>query len=196
MSGTYPQDIFRYCPACGQRGFSPSETAVEPPENLSCSRCGFLFFLNAGASVIALIEKEPGVLLMTRRKKEPAAGTLDLPGGFVDPRETAEEALRREIWEECGLTVTYCFLQEKTYWNEYQYGGLTYYTLDLVFRCTVQDWSQLVVTDREEVDTLLVPVSSLDIQTIGLQSVRKVVGDYVKTISGEPQKSSPEGNRP
>lgn len=185
MSGTYPQDIFRYCPACGHKGFSPPKTAGEPPGSLACSRCGFLFFLNAGASVIALIEKEPGVLLMTRRKKEPAAGTLDLPGGFVDPRETAEEALRREIYEECGLRVTHYSLQEKTYWNEYQYGGLTYYTLDLVFQCSIADWSHLTDSDRDEVDTLLVPVCSLDIHTISLQSVRQVVGDYLKIMSGE-----------
>ena len=41
-----------------------------------------------------------------RRAKEPAKGTLDLPGGFVDMYETVEDGMRREIKEETGLDVT------------------------------------------------------------------------------------------
>jgi len=185
-SGTYPEQVLRFCPVCGYEGFLPDKTAGNPPGAFLCMQCDFLYFINAAASVIALIEKQPGILLMTRRLKEPAAGTLDLPGGFVDLQETAEEAVIREVYEECGLQVSQAALLNKTFCNEYQYKGFTYFTLDLVFRCEIEDWSQLIEGDNREVYTELIQVSSLDLDLIGFNSVRNVVEDYVNSISGEP----------
>ena len=45
------------------------------------------------AATVALILNGRNELLVCRRAKEPAKGTLDLPGGFIDMTETGEEAL-------------------------------------------------------------------------------------------------------
>lgn len=42
-------------------------------------------------------------LLLIRRRNPPFAGQFALPGGFVDPGETTETAVRRELLEETGL---------------------------------------------------------------------------------------------
>jgi 8-oxo-dGTP diphosphatase len=47
---------------------------------------------------------EPAVLLI-RRGQEPLKGEWSLPGGAVELGETLEEAVRREVLEETGLTV-------------------------------------------------------------------------------------------
>lgn len=54
----------------------------------------------------ALIERE-GKYLVTRRSKLTAYMPLkwDIPGGIVEPGETVEEAIYREVSEETGLTI-------------------------------------------------------------------------------------------
>lgn len=44
-------------------------------------------------------------LLLVRRGQAPSRGRWSLPGGRVQPGETAEQALRREVAEETGLVV-------------------------------------------------------------------------------------------
>jgi ADP-ribose pyrophosphatase YjhB (NUDIX family) len=47
----------------------------------------------------------PGAVLLVRRGTPPALGQWSLPGGAQHLGETAEEAARRELYEETGLTV-------------------------------------------------------------------------------------------
>jgi 8-oxo-dGTP diphosphatase len=45
-------------------------------------------------------------VLLERRGRPPALGAWSLPGGLIEIGETAEEAVRREVSEECGIDVT------------------------------------------------------------------------------------------
>ena len=46
-----------------------------------------------------------GRVLLVRRGKPPGEGRWSLPGGLVDLGETSVDAARREVEEECGITV-------------------------------------------------------------------------------------------
>jgi ADP-ribose pyrophosphatase YjhB (NUDIX family) len=46
-----------------------------------------------------------GRVLLARRGKPPAQGRWSLPGGLVDLGETSVDAARREVLEECGISV-------------------------------------------------------------------------------------------
>lgn len=54
----------------------------------------------------ALVRDGAGRLLLVRRANEPGRGLWSLPGGRVEPGESAEQALVREVREETGLLVT------------------------------------------------------------------------------------------
>jgi NAD+ diphosphatase len=142
-----------------------------------CRACDFQYFQNAAAAVMAIICDPEGQILFTRREREPAKGKLDLPGGFVDPLETAETALAREVLEETGLVVTATrFLT--TFTNRYVYRGVTYYTLDLAFVCTVPDLMPLGAHD-EVTETLFLAPTDIDMDEIGFESVRNVLQAFL-----------------
>lgn len=54
------------------------------------------------ADILIFCGDEPSVL-MIRRKGHPFIGQWALPGGFVNPGETADSAARRELFEETGI---------------------------------------------------------------------------------------------
>lgn len=53
----------------------------------------------------ALVHDEAGRLLLIRRGREPGQGCWSLPGGRVEPGESDEQAVVREVLEETGLEV-------------------------------------------------------------------------------------------
>ena len=53
----------------------------------------------------AIVHDGHGRLLLIRRGQEPSRGLWSLPGGRVEPGETAAEAVEREVLEETGLRV-------------------------------------------------------------------------------------------
>ncbi len=168
MHPCHPAKRFRFCPFCGGSHFE-----WEGRKSHLCADCGHRFFTNPAAAVIAVIENERGEVLFVRRKYDPAKGMLDLPGGFVDCGERAEDALKREVLEEVGLQVVGAdFLT--TLPNTYLYDGMLYYTTDLAFRCKVGDWSLLSAGD-DAAECRLMPLSSVKLDDIGLGSIRKLV---------------------
>jgi 8-oxo-dGTP diphosphatase len=53
----------------------------------------------------AVIKDPDGRLLLIKRGNEPGAGLWSLPGGRVEPGETDEQAVAREVREETNLMV-------------------------------------------------------------------------------------------
>lgn len=52
----------------------------------------------------ALILRERRMLLV-KRSKEPSKGMWSIPGGRLELGETIEEAVKREVLEECGVQI-------------------------------------------------------------------------------------------
>jgi len=61
--------------------------------------------LDAKLAVGAVVLRADGAVLLVQRARPPAAGTWTLPGGKVEPGESLEAAVVRELREETGLSA-------------------------------------------------------------------------------------------
>ena len=165
----HPLEKFRYCPCCGSEDF-----AIASVKSKQCRHCGFELFMNPSASVAAFISNDKGELLVCRRAKEPAKGTLDLPGGFVDMGETVEQGMRREIKEETGLDIEeiqYLFSSP----NVYMYSGMGVHTLDMDFLVPVHGDVPVIKAADDAAEALWIPISEVNPAEFGLTSIRNAV---------------------
>jgi NADH pyrophosphatase NudC (nudix superfamily) len=139
---TAPKHVIKYCPGCGSSAFTYNDNN----NSFLCEECSFNFFINNSAAVACIITDKEGKIMLARRAIEPNKGMLDLPGGFVDPMESAEDAVIREIKEELGVAVT--GMQYLTSFpNEYVFSGLTVFTLDMAFLCQIDDLDKIKPQD-------------------------------------------------
>lgn len=169
----HPLEKFKYCPKCGSKHFD-----VNDEKSKKCDNCGFVYYMNPSAAVAAFILNSRGELLVERRGKEPAKGMLDLPGGFCDGGETAEEAIAREVAEETGLEVTsaeYLFSLP----NIYLYSGLELNTLDIFFACRVDDARDPKAAD-DAAECFWTPLADIHTEQFGLRSIRHALQRFLE----------------
>lgn len=174
----HPLEQFKYCPKCGSSHFE-----VHNEKSKHCDDCGFTYYFNSSAATVAFILNHRNELLVCRRAKEPAKGTLDLSGGFIDMNETGEEGVAREVMEETGLTVIdteYLFSLP----NTYLYSGFLVHTLDLFFLCKVADDTRLCAMD-DVADSFWMPLDSIHPEEFGLDSVRRGVTRFLKEYANK-----------
>ncbi len=169
----HPLHQFHFCPKCGSKNFNENNL-----KSKKCADCGFTYYFNSSAAVVAVIENEKGEVLVARRAKDPAKGTYDLPGGFTDMYETAEEAVVREVREETGLLITspkYLFSIP----NIYVYSGFEVHTMDLFFQCSVLNLSEMCPMDDVS-ELFFIDKKQLNPADFGLVSIRKGIEKIVE----------------
>lgn len=165
-------DLFRFCPVCGSPEFNQNNG-----KSKRCDACGFVMYVNPASAVGVFLLNNAGELLVCERAKEPCKGTLDLPGGFVDEYETAEQAVIRELEEELGILVTgaeYRFSLP----NEYTYSGWTLPTLDMFYVVRLPGGAVPVPADDVSACYFLSP-DKIDAGLFGLSSMKLAVSRFL-----------------
>jgi NAD+ diphosphatase len=88
----------QFCGRCGEA------TVNAPAERAKlCPRCGLLSFPRLSPAVIMLVQR--GDELLLARNRSFAEGMFSVLAGFVEPGESLEDAVAREVREEVGLEV-------------------------------------------------------------------------------------------
>lgn len=162
----HPLYQFKYCPKCGSDRFVENNF-----KSKRCESCGFIYYFNSSSSTVAVIINDRKEIMVATRAYEPAKGSYDLPGGFVDMNETAEEAVMREVKEETGLEVSsvkYLFSIP----NLYVYSDFEVETTDLFFLCSVDSNARFVAHD-DVAELKFLPLSDLNPSLFGLRSVKQ-----------------------
>lgn len=93
---------FSHCPNCGQ----PLSARPIGDEGLVpwCESCSRPWFDTFSTCIIAAVMNGKGEVLLQRETRRPDREVL--VAGYIKPGESAEDAARREIAEETGLTAT------------------------------------------------------------------------------------------
>jgi NAD+ diphosphatase len=89
----------RFCGRCG------TPTVIRDVErSRECPACGLVAYPRIAPAVMALIKREPDEILLARSHRFPA-GMYSALAGFVEPGETLEQCLAREVEEEVGVRI-------------------------------------------------------------------------------------------
>ena len=136
--------------------------------------------MNPSSANVALILNNKEELLVVRREKEPAKGTLDLPGGFADIGETSEQGVIREVKEETGLNVKkvrYLFSIP----NKYRYSDFDIPTLDMFYLCQVDDFTSLKAMDDAS-EVKWIAIKDIHPKQFGLKSIQQGLIQFIKKM--------------
>ena len=172
------REALRHCPRCGSGDFkNPSGNTFK------CGACGFQYFLNAATAVGAIIRDDKGRVLLIKRGINPGKGLFGLPGGFVEPQETVESALRREVKEEVNLDLTALkFLCSQP--NQYFFHGVVYPVLDFFFVCEAASLGEIQALDETDGFSFFAP-AKIPFAKLAFPSVKKALKIYVRKINSK-----------
>lgn len=89
----------RYCGRCA----APTRPR-EAERARECPGCGLVVYPRIAPAVMALVKRAPAEILLARSPRFPP-GMYSALAGFVEPGETLEQCLEREVLEEVGVRV-------------------------------------------------------------------------------------------
>lgn len=162
--------FFQYCPKCAS-----SNHQFENHHRFQCLDCNFVYYHNCAAAVMVIIRREDKVLF-TVRNNQPAKGKLDFPGGFVDPKESAQFAAKRELKEELDIEIEMSELKLlDTEPNDYIYLDILYRTLDIVFELKLNKNQKINIEKSEIQEVKWLRPDEVDLSQIGFQSMKAIV---------------------
>jgi len=91
--------LHQFCGRCGEKTVYKEHVRAK-----ECPHCGLISFPRLSPAVIVAVERS-GKILLARASRFPTE-IYSVLAGFVEPGETLEEAVAREVKEEVGIEVT------------------------------------------------------------------------------------------
>jgi len=128
----------QYCGKCGHKTKRSAAGHVRICQNEECKE---YHFPSMDPAIIVLVSSGERCLL--GRKKEWPDGMYSTLAGFVEPGETIEEAVIREIQEEAGIDVDHI---------EYQHSQSWLFPSSLMLGFTAEAKEEEIIVDKDELE--------------------------------------------
>ena len=163
------EETNRFCGRCGTpTGDLPGERAKR------CPKCGHISYPRLSPAVITAVLKGDDILLAHGNGF--SGNIYSLIAGFVEPGESLEEAVRREIMEETGLTVKHIRYTGSQPWP---------FPDSLMFGFTAEYAGGEIRVDKTELaDAQWFNCRNLPQLPMPMSIARKIIDRYIKRHGG------------
>ena len=147
---------------------------VSVPE--SVAQCGLLQFPRLSPAIIVLVRRGERLLLARSRQTPP--GMYSVLAGFVEPGETLEQAVEREVKEEVGISVS----------NIRYFGSQPWpFPHSLMIGFTAEHAEGELDIDRNEMeDAGWYSVDRLPMLPPPISIARRLIDDFLRACNGKP----------
>lgn len=171
-------NVFRFCPRCGAKPETNSSTGGNNPFRCTVADCGYSHYFSPNAAVGAIIAAADGTVLLITRAKDPGKGKFGMPGGFVDPGESLEGALEREVLEEINLSTT-SIEYLASFPNQYAFQGVVFPVTDAFFVCKVESFDPIAPQEGEVSDYHFLQLTESVLDNMAFASNRQALELYL-----------------
>ena len=160
----------QFCGRCGTRTDLRSDE-----RSRQCPSCGLIVYPRLAPAVMALVRRGADEILLARSPRF-APGMYSALAGFVEPGETLEQCLHREVREEVGITVANLRYFASQPWP-------FPHSLMIAFMC---DWAggDVVIDEVEIVDAKWFRIADLPQLPQPISIARRLIDAAVQEMTG------------
>lgn len=142
-----------------------------------CPQCGLTSYPRLAPAIIVSIEREnsSGTELLLAHNRRHPKGFFSVLAGFVEPGETLEECVRREIREEVGIEVK----------NIRYFGSQPWpFPNSLMIAFTADyDWGEIIVEEDEIIEANWYSANDLPLVPPAISIARQLIDSFVEKNS-------------
>lgn len=137
------------------------------------------FFIDPKPTAHAILITPEEKIVFVIRGRDPYQGKLNLPAGFLNIKETFEEAIKREVKEEIGVQIDN-IKYHGSFVNRYLFEGVNNYIIDVGFVAEIN--SEQVDKIKPSDDAIgfeLYKLSDIPFDKVAFQSIKKSLRKFV-----------------
>ena len=160
----------QFCGQCGSR-----TSPVEGERARKCAECGLMQFPRLSPAIIVLVRRDWELLLARSWQTPP--GMYSILAGFVEPGETLEQAVEREVKEEVGINIR----------NIRYFGSQPWpFPHSLMIGFTAEHADGVIQIDRNEMeDAKWYTVDRLPMLPPRISIARRLIDDFLRNAARE-----------
>lgn len=164
--------VFQFCPQC------QAKITAAKPGKIVCAKCGLDYYINEIPCCGLLLLNDKNELLLVERRSDPKKGFWDVPGGFIELNETAEQGMVRECREETGINFQTSDLHYfSSVASRYPYKGMIDHILVLIFSAKLPA-GEIVKAGDDAKSAQFFPLAEIPLDKIAFPAIAEQIAIF------------------